>query len=282
MEGSTVRALHTPPGPTAPSGPGVGTLAPLPETVLLEATVPASGRRPWAHVIDGVLALVAGCLGALLVLLLGVSGVAAAILGTVVALVVVGAMLASLTRVGRTPGLRCLGLRVVDRSTALPPRPGRRSPGGVLAADLRRGRDPLRLQPAGATSSATTSETGRWHDLGEARRSVVRLTVDDGTTFTLSEPTLVGRDPVPPAGSSWEVHAIPDLTRTIARNHALLEPDADGVQVTDLGSTKGTTVITSDGRRRPVAHGDRVAAPSGGRIAVGARLVLVTTEEGQR
>lgn len=148
-------------------------------------------------------------------------------------------------------------------------------------ADLRAGRDPLRLQPTSGTTTTGTAETGRWQDLGESRRHVVRLTIDDGTTFMLTGPTVIGRDPVVPAGASWDVQAVPDLTRTISKNHALLEPDAEGVWVTDLGSSNGTTVLSRDGRRQPVARGARVQAPPGGRVAVGSRLVLVSsgTEE---
>ena len=273
-----MRALQTRRGPApAAAVPVTGTRAALPAAVLLDGVVPVEGRRVWAHLIDAALVTVAGLVTIAVANLAGLTMWSAALLGALVAVGVLTAVLLRFTGVGRTPGLRALGLRVVDGGTALPPRLTR-SP-AALVADLRAGRDPLRLQPTQTVTSAT-SETGRWQDLGETRRHVVRLTIDDGTTFTITGPTLIGRDPVPPAGSVWEVHAIPDLTRTIAKNHALVEPQgADGVWVTDLGSGNGTTGLPVGGPRQPVAKGARVAVPTGGRIAVGSRLLLVAAEK---
>lgn len=272
-----MRALQSPPGPPGTAGgPVAGTRAALPASVVLGRIVPDHGRRAWAHVIDASLALVAGIVVAVLLWALGSPAWATVPVTLAVLVLAAAALVAQLSRTGQTPGLRWLQLRTVRRADALPFRPGR-SAGGVVVADLRAGRDPLRLQPTVGAPTAAVAETGRWHDLGESRRHVARLTIDDGTTFTVTGPTVLGRDPVPPAGSSWEVQAVPDLTRTISKNHVLLEPDVDGVWVTDLGSRNGTTVLTRDGGRQTVARGARARAPLGGRIAVGSRLVLVST-----
>ncbi len=272
-----MRALQSPPGPPrAVGGPVTGTRAALPATVLLGGVVPDSGRRAWARVIDGALALAACVLTVTVLAMIGSPLWATALITLAVLALTAAALVARHGRTGQTPGLRWLRLRTVERATALPPRLGRAA-GGIVVADLRAGRDPLRLVPTVGAPTTTVPETGRWHDLGESRRHVARLTIDDGTTFTVTGPTVLGRDPVPPAGSSWEVQAVPDLTRTISKNHILLEPDADGVWVTDLGSRNGTTVLTRDGGRHRVTRGARARAPLGGRVAVGSRLVLVTT-----
>lgn len=277
-----MRALQAPPGPPrAAGGPVAGTRDALPATVLLEGTVSGSGRRAAAHAIDAVIVLTVGVVIGMITWIAGWP-TWTTVLVTLAALVIAPSLLLTQhSRTGQTPGLRWLRLRTVERTTALPPRLRRRAPGGILVADLRAGRDPLRLRPMLGAPTTAVAETGRWHDLGESPRHVARLTIDDGTTFSITGPTVIGRDPVPPAGSPWEVHAIPDLTRTVSKNHALLEPDAEGVWVTDLGSTNGTTVLSRDGRRQPVARGARTQAPPGGRVAVGSRLVLVTsgTEE---
>ncbi len=277
-----MRALQAPPGPPrAAGGPITGTRDALPATILLEGTVSGSGRRMAAHAIDAVIVLTVGIVIGAIAWIAGWPTWTTVLVIVAALIITPGLLLAQHTRTGQTPGLGWRGLRVVDRATALPPRLGRRAPGGTLVADLRAGRDPLRLRPTLGSPTAAVTETGRWHDLGESPRHLARLTIDDGTTFSITGPTVIGRDPVPPAGSAWEVHAVPDLTRTVSKNHALLEPDAEGVWVTDLGSTNGTTVLSRDGRRQPVARGARTQAPPGGRVAVGSRLVLVTsgTEE---
>lgn len=261
----------------------VGTREALPMAVLLGGVVSGSGRRPWALVIDGVLILTACLLTVTLLLIVETPTWTTALVTVLVLGAAVAALAAQHTRTGQTPGHTWLGLRTVDRTTALPPRLRRWRSEEVFVADLRAGRDPLRLQPTSGTTTTGTAETGRWQDMGESRRHVARLTIDDGTTFMLTGPTVIGRDPVAPAGSSWEVQAVPDLTRTIAKNHALLEPDAEGVWVTDLGSATGTTVMSRDGRRERIARGARAQAPHGGRVAVGSRLALVASgTEGPR
>lgn len=250
-----------------------------PIAVLTAGIVPAPDRRPWAHLIDSALATLAGVATLVAVVVMGLPAWLAALLAVVALIAVILVLASRLTRVGQTPGCRWLGLRVVDDTTGLPQHFGRAN-GGALVADLREGRDPLRLQPTPTTSTTPTAETGRWQDLGESRRVAATLTIDDGTTFSLTTTTLIGRDPVPPEGSDWETHAIPDLTRTISKNHAVLEPDAAGLWVTDLGSTNGTTVMAG-GRRQLLDERSRVLVPHGARVAVGSRLVLVTQGKGE-
>jgi pSer/pThr/pTyr-binding forkhead associated (FHA) protein len=67
------------------------------------------------------------------------------------------------------------------------------------------------------------------------------------------------------------VHALPDLSRSLARTHALLEV-ADGLLwVTDLGSANGSAITDRDGVSQPLVAGLRTAAAVGWTVRLGGR-----------
>ena len=75
--------------------------------------------------------------------------------------------------------------------------------------------------------------------------SSVELHLPDGRVVGLLAPTVVGRAPDSPG---FELVALADPERSASKNHAtlrLIGPDT--VEVIDLGSTNGTSVMTGRG-----------------------------------
>ncbi|GAB2979278.1 hypothetical protein GCM10027282_17630 [Frigoribacterium salinisoli] len=99
------------------------------------------------------------------------------------------------------------------------------------------------------------------------------LLLPDGTPLALRRATSVGRAPRPRHGVATLVLA--DPTRSVSRDHALLEPTDGGVTVTDLGSGNGTTVTTPDDVVAQLVPGLAQEAPPGSVIALGDLVVTV-------
>lgn len=78
------------------------------------------------------------------------------------------------------------------------------------------------------------------------RRWVVEFS--DGTRVTIAPGGLiVGRDPIGfPRWPQAELVRLDDPTRSVSKTHAVIQPDADGVRVIDLGSTNGVNRIVDD------------------------------------
>lgn len=242
-------------GPTLISG---GDRSAVPTPALLAGTVPPRGwRRGWSAV-D-------------LAVLVGV-GVAGWLLGYwlvgVVAVLVVAALgLDDLTRTGRTPGQRLLGLRTVDLGTALPPRRGMQH---WATVDLRAGADPLALIPLAVPRLPGGPD--RWSSRRTGESATVAVLVDDGTVLAIAGSTVLGRSPV---DSRHAVARVTDLSRTLSRNHVLIEPTDTGVLVTDLGSANGTAVAGPGEAFRQVTAYSPVLVPLGARISIGERVLLL-------
>ncbi|MGW6130200.1 FHA domain-containing protein [Cellulomonas sp. NPDC055163] len=237
---------------------------PVPAAVLFHGVVLAETRRTWALLVDAgvvVLALVVG---------LGVTPLLGLALPVVTLLVIV----AGLMRHGRTPGHRVLRLRTVDARTGLPGSPLALLPARGVTADLVRGRDPLQVVPSALAPVPRTSAPRAADPWAAGRRqpSTVVLLTDDGSVLQVTGPTIVGRSPVDPTGAHLLL-GIPDLSRSISRSHALLEPHGASVWVTDLGSANGTAVALPGEPLVRLAPNVRVEAPLGARLALGDRVV---------
>ncbi|MGU3408609.1 FHA domain-containing protein [Microbacterium sp. M1A1_1b] len=273
---------------------------------LLAGVLPASPtRRRTAGVVD-VLATILPA-GALLLALVGTDPAGAVGAGLGLAVVVVLAQLALLCRTGRTLGLAVTRLRRVDVLSALPPTVTTAvrgalapwSPHATLTADVRRGRDPLtpampalhvqQLGPAVVPAAPAPAEGRRAararHDgTPEDRRggrrqpaphADVRLVPVSGDPIVVRGTVLVGRRPEAD-GPDVTVHALPDMARTLSRNHAVLEWADDLLWVTDLHTTNGTTITSPEGAVQPLVPGQRTAAATGWRVELGEREYTVT------
>ncbi|GIG25689.1 FHA domain-containing protein [Cellulomonas denverensis] len=228
----------------------------VPVEALLSGTVPSHGwRRAWAAV-DGVLLLVAASLG----FWHWTAGVLAV-------LAVAAWDVDDLTRTGRTLGQRLLGLRTVDTGTALPPRRGMQH---WATVDLRAGADPLALVPLAVPRLPGGLDP--WSPRRAESAASVAVLVDDGTVLAIAGSTILGRSPQDPVHA---VARVTDLSRTLSRNHVLLEPEEAGVRVTDLGSANGTAVAEPGAAFRPLDPHQGVLVPLGARIAIGERVLLL-------
>jgi len=233
-----------------------------------------------------------------------------------VAALVLVVQLVATVRSGRTVGLAVCRARRVDVLTALPPSVltavratlAPWSGPSTITADLRRGRDPLtparapldrqELGPAvvpaapaptegrraararppagGPEISAHGATTTRRGDRRDATRLLdVRLVPTTGDTIVVRGTLLVGRRPESNS-PDVTVLALPDIARTLSRNHAVLEWTDELLWVTDLHTTNGTTITSPEGTVQPLVPGQRTAAAPGWRVELGERSYTVT------
>lgn len=266
----------------------------------LSGLVPASiGRRWAAHAVDLVVPVLLGASAVWLVT--EPARLVSWWVPAALALAIVIAQLAVLAFRGRTVGRVLLQERTVDDLTGTPVRPGRllRSLGGsgprhrLVTADLRRGRDPLDLAlprtsaptatataaelgvPSGATG-ATTPVASTPSTAATDNRPSVGIVLDTGERYEITGALLIGRSPVDATGSGDRaLLAWPDLTRRLAKTHALLEWSGTTLWVTDLDTATGTSVVAPGDDRRLLAPGVRAAAAIGATIECGGRSMKV-------
>ncbi len=253
----------------------MGDRSPLPAEALLGGVVPAAGRRrAGAVALDVVVVLLVLAVGTGVARLAGAGPGTALAMGGVLAAAAAVALVTALVRRGRGVGHRALRLRTVDRRTALPADAVALLTGHGLTADLARGRDPMRIVPA--PSTPLPGATDPWLAASdEGRPAGVVLVGDDGFTLAVLAPTLIGRNPVDRTGAH-QLAGVPDLSRTISRNHALLEPEGSTLWVTDLGSANGTAVAVPGETFTVLAAQARTAGPVGARLALGDRVLRLT------
>jgi hypothetical protein len=179
---------------------------------------------------------------------------------------------AGLLRTGQSPGHRIAGQRSVAKATGMPGNLsavlGRRT----VTADLRAGRDPLCLAPR-PLSGMTVIPPRPPPPVREGSWTVV---ADDGSHLTITGPTLVGRRADDPSGR-YATITIPDVSKTLSRNHALLEPSPQGLRVTDVGSGNGSAIAAPD-RLHKIGKYQTVTVTPGTRLLLGTRYFEVTYE----
>lgn len=253
---------------TEPPGPSRAVLAdrrPLLPDLVLAGTRPTS--RLWA-VLDGAAILLGGGAGFAVGSLLDVAPAVIAALG---AAVVVAAVVTDLLRTGRTIGHRLLGARTIDPTTGLPA-----SATGLLRSrtmDVRAGRDPVRILPR--SGELAPNHGDQWSlTASRSLNAPIVLTLDNGMAFSLVGPTVIGRNPAQIEGSSHLLQ-LPDLSRTVSKSHALLEPQGGMLWVTDLGSMNGTAVAEDGGALQPLEPHVRTVVRVGATLELGDRIAEV-------
>jgi hypothetical protein len=285
--------------PRLDAAPGTAT---GPYQGMLIGVVPAAaGRRYAARAVDALpplALLVAAAVGAF-------DGRWAVILVAalvVAALAVLTANAVSSVRSGQTFGRRLLRLRTVDDLSGAPltamdrlgriPRVLRQRT--TMTADLRAGRDPLGVArpPADGLGEDATDADDAAPTVDEAVRRAHRrtaappteapvataaaLVLDSGERLAVAEPLVVGRKPEAQVdGVAHRVHPWADLSRTVAKSHALFAWSGSTMWITDLGSLSGTAIITPDGERRPLVAGVPTAASVGWTVELGRRRIAI-------
>ena len=220
----------------------------------------ATSQLAWSVVVDVALglAVVAG----FSFFAAGHSVALAVLVGASAALVVLGAWWWMRASLGTSVGHTLLGLRTVARSTGMPAHPF----GGKHATvDVRRGRDPLRLAPALIELAPPTRVPQRFSSPD------LELSFDDGSRHVVRGVVIVGRAPQVTSRGQRPV-AVPDFSRSLAPTHVRLEPNFDGVLVTDLGSVGGTWAFAGGDPKR-LQPETAVTVPFGTVLALGSRRV---------
>jgi hypothetical protein len=239
--------------------------------LLLPIALIASAFLPWP---TGV---------GLLLLLLGV-------LAAVLCLVSAG-------RTGRWLGGWATRTRTVDTLTATPlgslallARIVTRAGRGLSCIDLLNGRDPLRavfvplapraIAPVGRAPEAQSPLPPLPAAAPPAAPALtaegpLTLVLDSGQRVSLSGGLLIGRNPSNAVGSiQHELLALPDLSRTLSKTHALIEWAGGEIWVTALGSTNGTALLGTaerDAAGEALPAGIRTPVPERWTLALGDR-----------
>ncbi|MDN5725505.1 MAG: RDD family protein [Propionibacteriales bacterium] len=261
--------------------------------------VVATGARVWlARVIDIVVpfAMITAALTVAVVVDPGETAMGWLLAGATLA---AGLEVHLLLRSGRTPGRWVAGLRTVDKNTGTPigwERLIHRFIGGVPAlglvtADLRSGRDPVRadlteghsadqsvrttVPPPPPELRPTTVQSAPPAPRTVTSRSAVLLVSESGRSWELRRPALVGRKPADPRLPDVDLIALPDLSRRLSRTHLLFERSDTMVWATDQHSTSGTKLITPDGTQIRLDAGARTVVPIGSVIECGHRQIRV-------
>lgn len=246
---------------------------------------------PWRHLLAVLIDLLVPL--ALLASAFLAGGTGVGLLVLLLGVVAAGLCLVSNGRTGRWLGGWITRTRTVDTLTATPlgtpalfARIVTRAGRGLSCIDLLNGRDPLRavfvplaplaiapaeraapselpqcaLPPAAVpAAAATTPQDGP-----------LTLVLDSGQRVSLNGGLLIGRNPSNAVGSiQHELLALPDLSRTLSKTHALIEWAGGEIWVTDLGSTNGTALL---GTAETEAMGE--ALPAGIRTPVPERWTL--------
>ncbi|MDR3068727.1 MAG: FHA domain-containing protein, partial [Cellulomonas sp.] len=85
---------------------------------------------------------------------------------------------------------------------------------------------------------------------------------------------VLGRDPAPQTASDRTV-VVRDDASSVSKSHLRVEHTADGVWLTDLGSTNGTRLLV-DGPSLPLEPRTRTRIDGVVRVAIGQRVLMVS------
>ncbi|PPG38345.1 hypothetical protein C5C17_17190 [Pseudoclavibacter sp. RFBA6] len=220
----------------------------------------ATAQLAWSIALDVALALVV--VAGFSLLAAGHSLALAVLVGGFVALVLFAVWWWMRAALGASAGHALLGLRTVARSTGMPAHP---FSGARATLNVRKGSDPLRLVPAVIELAPPTRVPQRFSSPD------LELHFDDGSRHVVRGVIVVGRAPQVSSRSQRPV-AVPDFSRSLAPTHVRLEPNFEGVLVTDLGSVAGTWAFAGGDPQRLQAE-TAVTVPFGTVLALGSRRV---------
>ncbi|MFF2390508.1 FHA domain-containing protein [Agromyces sp. NPDC058104] len=128
---------------------------------------------------------------------------------------------------------------------------------------------PGRVAPDAIPSPAPRPDAAAGVAPSQPAAPVWRLVGASGLEIVLDGVLVLGRDPVAAAASDARAVAIDDPTRTVSKTHAVMEPTAGGVRVTDLRSTNGSRVEAPGAPLTELVPGEPGEAPAGSAIYLG-------------
>jgi hypothetical protein len=157
-----------------------------------------------------------------------------------------------------------------EKFPAFQPRPSAIvPPAGVVAPDAAAPSAPAEavVPPEAAAPPAPEGTVTRTHT---SERPGWALRLPDGGSLRIDGVTVVGRNPSPTAAVP-DAAAVPldDPEKSLSKTHAVIEPTATGLAVTDLHSTNGVAVVAPDGRTEVAEPGSALPAPAGSVIVLG-------------
>jgi len=133
-------------------------------------------------------------------------------------------------------------------AASVPVHPWSPPPLAPVAAPVPAPAAPAAPPAAPAVAPGEQTELEEHTVLAAHRRPAASLRLPTGQTVALTSDTIVlGRNPAPPSDApEAQPIAIDDTTRTVSKTHALLRRTGDAWTITDLASTNGVVVGTSD------------------------------------
>jgi uncharacterized RDD family membrane protein YckC len=147
-----------------------------------------------------------------------------------------------------------------EAAPAPAPRP---APAGAVSEVLPPGFEPAASRPRAAPtlSAAATSATLLGHD---------------STRYVVEASALIGRNPTPdPAHPEYTSIIVADDSFSMSKTHAMLRADANGVWITDLGSSNGSSVLDASGVPVRLEAGTPAHVAWGGTLHLGDRAFAV-------
>jgi len=173
------------------------------------------------------------------------------------------------------------------------PAPTQQQPAVPAGASVPRPQAPPAAAAAAAPVPSAPADPDDLEDLEATRFSVssrrsagdgsapprIVVEVDPERRVHVAARTLVGRQPQQDGGAPATLLRVEDPTRSVSKTHLELVPTADGLQVTDLGSTNGSAVIAPGGQVQELVAGRPVTVAAGWVVQAGARRLTVVGQD---
>jgi hypothetical protein len=105
------------------------------------------------------------------------------------------------------------------------------------------------------------------------------LVAPDGTRHPIRSGTVIGRAPsLPLKRPTGDLLPLVDMTKSLSKTHAYLEPNGESLTIEDLASTNGVIVRAQDGGETEAMPGDRLALEPGSVVELGDYFLTVVRE----
>jgi hypothetical protein len=172
-----------------------------------------------------------------------------------------------------------LGDDVEDANAAAPLPAGAQGPAGVVVKGINCKRGHFNDPGAAFCGVCGISMVQQTHQLVDGLRPSLGVVVlDDGTTFSVDDDYVIGREPEHDQrvidGTARPL-VLPDVEGTVSRSHALLAVVDWDVQLTDLGSSNGTYITAPNASgSTPLPRHQPVKIEPGTRIVMGSRTLV--------